>query len=42
MDDNTYTDHIVSVLVHNNPGVLSKVTSLVTRRGFNIDGISQG
>jgi acetolactate synthase I/III small subunit len=42
MDDNTYTDHIVSVLVHNNPGVLSKVTSLVTRRGFNIDGISAG
>ncbi|MCK5197679.1 MAG: acetolactate synthase small subunit [Spirochaetales bacterium] len=42
MSDETYTDHIVSVLVHNNPGVLSKVTSLVTRRGFNIDGISAG
>jgi acetolactate synthase I/III small subunit len=42
MEDETYTDHIVSVLVHNNPGVLSKVTSLVTRRGFNIDGISAG
>ena len=40
--DNLNTDHIVSVLVHNNPGVLSKVTSLVTRRGFNIDGISAG
>ncbi len=42
MADEIYTDHIVSVLVHNNPGVLSKVTSLVTRRGFNIDGISAG
>lgn len=42
MADDLYTDHIVSVLVHNNPGVLSKVTSLVTRRGFNIDGISAG
>ena len=42
MTDDLYTDHIVSVLVHNNPGVLSKVTSLVTRRGFNIDGISAG
>lgn len=42
MSDEIYTDHIVSVLVHNNPGVLSKVTSLVTRRGFNIDGISAG
>ncbi|MCF6336201.1 MAG: acetolactate synthase small subunit [Spirochaetales bacterium] len=40
--DNGYTDHIVAVLVHNNPGVLSKVTSLVTRRGFNIDSISAG
>ncbi len=40
--DEIYTDHIVSVLVHNNPGVLSKITSLVTRRGFNIDGISAG
>ncbi len=36
------SDHIVSVLVHNHPGVLSKVTSLITRRGFNIDGISAG
>ena len=36
------TDHIVSVLVNNHPGVLSKVTSLITRRGFNIDGISAG
>jgi len=42
MADDLYTDHIVAVLVHNNPGVLSKVTSLVTRRGFNIDGISAG
>ena len=40
--DELYTDHIVSVLVHNNPGVLSKITSLITRRGFNIDGISAG
>ena len=29
--------HIVSVVVYNNSGVLSRVSSLFGRRGFNID-----
>ncbi len=34
--------HILSVLVENKPGVLSRVTGLVSRRGFNIDSLSVG
>ncbi|GAA5819740.1 MAG: acetolactate synthase small subunit [Methanobrevibacter sp. CfCl-M3] len=34
--------HIISTLVENHPGVLQKVVSLFTRRGFNIDSISVG
>ena len=36
------TDHTISVLVNHHPGVLSKLTSLITRRGFNIDSIAAG
>ena len=32
--------HILSVLVENKPGVLSRVTGMVSRRGFNIDSLS--
>ncbi|MBQ9021695.1 MAG: acetolactate synthase small subunit [Eggerthellaceae bacterium] len=32
--------HVMSVLVQNKPGVLSRVTGLVSRRGFNIDSLS--
>ena len=32
--------HIVSVVVYNNSGVLSRVSSLFGRRGFNIDSLS--
>lgn len=32
--------HILSVLVENKPGVLSRVTGLVSRRGFNIESLS--
>ena len=28
--------HILSVLVENKPGVLSRVTGMISRRGFNI------
>lgn len=35
-------DHTISLLVANHPGVLSKITSLITRRGFNIDSIAAG
>lgn len=34
--------HILSVLVENKPGVLSRVTGLISRRGFNIDSLSVG
>lgn len=32
--------HVMSVLVQNEPGVLSRVTGLISRRGFNIDSLS--
>jgi len=32
--------HVLSVLVNNSSGVLSHVTSLFTRRGYNIDSLS--
>lgn len=41
-DRTILNDHIISLLVLNHPGVLSKITSLITRRGFNIDSISAG
>ena len=34
--------HILSVLVENKPGVLSRVTGLVSRRGFNIESLAVG
>ena len=36
----TQQRHILSVLVENKPGVLSRVTGLVSRRGFNIESLS--
>ena len=38
----TQQRHILSVLVENKPGVLSRVTGLVSRRGFNIESLSVG
>lgn len=35
-------NHMISILVYNQPGVMAKVTSLFTRRGFNIESISAG
>jgi acetolactate synthase I/III small subunit len=35
-------DHTIALLVADHPGVLSKITSLITRRGFNIDSIAAG
>ncbi|NPD30372.1 acetolactate synthase small subunit [Eggerthellaceae bacterium zg-1084] len=34
--------HVMSILVENKPGVLSRVTGLVSRRGFNIESLSVG
>jgi acetolactate synthase I/III small subunit len=34
--------HTLSVLVENTPGVLARVSSLFSRRGFNIDSLAVG
>jgi acetolactate synthase-1/3 small subunit len=41
-DQETLRDHTIALLVADHPGVLSKITSLITRRGFNIDSIAAG
>src|SRR3954451_19750785 len=34
--------HTLSVLVENKPGVLARIASLFSRRGFNIDSLAVG
>jgi acetolactate synthase-1/3 small subunit len=34
--------HVLKILVNNNPGVMSHVSGLFTRRGYNIDSIAVG
>ena len=34
--------HVLSALVENKPGVLSRVTGLISRRGLNIESLSVG
>ena len=34
--------HVISVLVENQAGVLSRVSGLFSRRGYNIDSLSVG
>ena len=36
------TTHTLSVLVENKPGVLARVASLFSRRGFNIESLAVG
>ena len=36
------TTHTLSVLVENKPGVLARVSSLISRRGFNIESLAVG
>ena len=40
--NNELKSHVISTLVENKPGVLQKVSSLFTRRGFNIESITVG
>ena len=40
MANTNLSEHTVSILVFNKPGVLSKVMSLITRRGFNVESVS--
>ena len=34
--------HILSILVENKPGVLTRISGLFARRGFNIDTLAVG
>ena len=36
------TTHTLSVLVENKPGVLARVSGLISRRGFNIESLAVG
>ncbi|KOU52325.1 acetolactate synthase small subunit [Streptomyces sp. WM6378] len=35
-------EHTLSVLVENTPGALARITALFSRRGFNIDSVTEG
>ncbi len=36
------SQHTISVLVENRPGVLTRIAALFTRRDFNIDSLAVG
>ncbi len=40
MADTPSSQHILSVTVENKPGVLSRVTGMISRRGFNIQSLT--
>ena len=40
MADTSSSQHILSVTVENKPGVLSRVTGMISRRGFNIQSLT--
>ncbi len=40
MSDTQSSQHILSVTVENKPGVLSRVTGMISRRGFNIQSLT--
>ncbi len=42
MDKNVQNRYTVGVLVNNEPGVLSRVSGLFSRRGFNIESLAVG
>ena len=33
---------VIAILVDNQPGVLTRISSMFTRRGFNIDSLTVG
>lgn len=37
-----YTDHTIAMLALNNPGVIAKITSLMARRGYNVESMTAG
>ena len=41
-DDSTVDRHIITVFVDNEAGVLSKISGLLSSRGFNIDSLTVG
>jgi acetolactate synthase I/III small subunit len=41
-DSKEVKKHTISILVYNEPGVMAKITGLITRRGFNIESLSAG
>ena len=42
MTDSVRSTHTLSVLVENSPGVLARVSSLFSRRAYNIDSLAVG
>lgn len=38
----TQSVHVLQALVENKPGVLSRITGLISRRGFNIESLAVG
>ncbi|MCP4682451.1 MAG: acetolactate synthase small subunit [Desulfobacterales bacterium] len=40
MDENKIEKHILSLMVENQPGVLSRISGLFSGRGFNIESLS--
>ncbi len=37
-----YTDHTISIIARNNPGVITKVAGMINRRGFNVESFTAG
>lgn len=37
-----FAQHTIALIVNNKPGVMSKVSGMITRRGFNVDSITVG
>jgi acetolactate synthase I/III small subunit len=37
-----YTDHTIAMLALNNPGVIAKISSLMARRGYNVESMTAG